>query len=172
VINVVVLTSTYVAFDYPDPNMRIFGGPFGVAALRGGLAFVVAVVTAVVVERQFQKHGTRLLSPTVTRGLRDPNAADDNDDKEREKPTWLERLNNITQTALNDFVDIMAFLVLGAALAVGGRLILSGSNFERMIENNVAIAILLMMGIAILFCLCSEADAFVAANFAPIWPPA
>ena len=32
------------------------------------------------------------------------------------------------------------------------------------------IAILLMMGIAILFCLCSEADAFVAANFPLFWP--
>jgi len=28
------------------------------------------------------------------------------------------------------------------------------------------------MGIAVLFCLCSEADAFVAANFATYWPPA
>ncbi|MBI3408308.1 MAG: permease [Planctomycetes bacterium] len=172
VINVVVLTSTYVAFNFPDEKTWILGGPLGVAALRAGLAYIVAVVTAVVVERAFRKHGNRLLSPLVTRGLRNPNDSDDNNDKEQAKRTWLDRLNNITQTALNDFVDIMAFLVLGAALAVGGRLILSGSNFERMIEDNVAVAILLMMGIAILFCLCSEADAFVASNFAPIWPPA
>src|SRR5205085_11496512 len=28
------------------------------------------------------------------------------------------------------------------------------------------------MGIAVLFCLCSEADAFVAANFSVVWPDA
>ena len=34
-----------------------------------------------------------------------------------------------------------------------------------MIQDNPAIAILIMMGMAIMFCLCSEADAFVAASF-------
>jgi uncharacterized membrane protein YraQ (UPF0718 family) len=34
------------------------------------------------------------------------------------------------------------------------------------------VSILLMMGLAILFCICSEADAFVVANFPGIWPPA
>ena len=29
-----------------------------------------------------------------------------------------------------------------------------------------------MMAMAVLFCLCSEADAFVAANFPRVWPPA
>ena len=44
--------------------------------------------------------------------------------------------------------------------------------FERYIRDNPLVAILLMMGMAILFCLCSEADAFVAANFQLFWPPA
>ena len=42
------------------------------------------------------------------------------------------------------------------------------------LQENPVVAILMMMGFAFLFCLCSEADAFVAANFQPInaWPPA
>jgi uncharacterized membrane protein YcgQ (UPF0703/DUF1980 family) len=41
---------------------------------------------------------------------------------------------------------------------------------QEWLQAMPAIAILLMMGIAILFCLCSEADAFVAANFPLFWP--
>src|SRR5438270_13795705 len=47
VINVVVLTSTYVAFNPPQASDYIYrGGPVTVVLLRGGLAFVVAVITA------------------------------------------------------------------------------------------------------------------------------
>jgi uncharacterized membrane protein YraQ (UPF0718 family) len=193
VINVIVLTSTWVAFSrYPT-----FGGPWGMVLLRAGLAYVVAVVTALVVEWQFRIHGTRLLSPKVTRGLKDPQAEEK---VAQAKRSGLQRINNITSTALNDFVDIMAFLILGAAIAAGGRLILAPSSHtapppasstqdqaagsvpkgqtptaaEKLIKDNPPLAILLMMGMAVLFCLCSEADAFVAANFQPLWlwPPA
>ena len=66
----------------------------------------------------------------------------------------------------------MAFLILGAALAVVGRAWLDDSNFKEMISDMPAVSILLMMAFAVLFCLCSEADAFVAANFPVYWPPA
>ena len=46
------------------------------------------------------------------------------------------------------------------------------SRVETLIQQTPAIAILIMMGLAIVFCLCSEADAFVAANFPMSWPPA
>jgi uncharacterized membrane protein YraQ (UPF0718 family) len=167
VINVVVMMSTFVAFNPPDSDKYVFGGPQNVVALRVGLAYVVAVVTAVVVERLARKEGLALLAPSVTKGLKDKTDADDNGSR-----TWLERVNNITQTALHDFVDIMAFLVLGACLAAAGRMILRETNLDQYIQSSPPVAILLMMLIAVLFCLCSEADAFVAANFDVIWPPA
>ena len=37
IINVVVLTSTYVAFNPPDEAFQIFGGPLNVVLLRAGL---------------------------------------------------------------------------------------------------------------------------------------
>ena len=49
VINFVVMLSTYAAFDFPDPKAHILGGPQGVVALRVGLSFVVAFITALVV---------------------------------------------------------------------------------------------------------------------------
>jgi uncharacterized membrane protein YraQ (UPF0718 family) len=89
-----------------------------------------------------------------------------------EKKTWSDRINNITRTALTDFVDIMAFLVLGAMLAAGGKFLLIRSDIQEFVQTTPAVSILMMMAIAVLFCLCSEADAFVAANFPLFWPPA
>jgi uncharacterized protein len=75
----------------------------------------------------------------------------------------MQRLSNIASVALHDFIDITCFLILGAMLAA------SLQTFE--IVNKVSFlftnpwtAALIMMIIAVLLCLCSEADAFVAAN--------
>ena len=89
--------------------------------------------------------------------------------------TWRDSLDNITKTALHDFIDIMAFLILGAILAAVGRYILSQSDvnrYQELFTQYPALPIMMMMGIAVLFCLCSEADAFVAANFPVYWPAA
>jgi uncharacterized membrane protein YraQ (UPF0718 family) len=170
IINVVVMLSTYVAFNPPLERDYIFGGPLHVVGLRVGLAYVTAIVTALVVEAQTRRLSLdQLLHPSILRGLK---TADALEAEEAAVRSWGERLSNITQTALNDFVDIMAFLILGAALAAFGRLVLTQANLTDIIQTHVALSILLMMGIAVLFCLCSEADAFVAANFAAYWPPA
>lgn len=170
IINVVVMLSTYAAFNTPDRSMSIFGGPLNVVALRVGLAFIVAVNTGLIVGRLQRRVGiANLLAPIVMRGLDEKLQKTDDDAAPK---TWSQRLNNISTTALNDFIDIMAFLILGACLAAGGRLALQQSNLQNVIQNEPVVAILTMMGIAVLFCLCSEADAFVAANFATYWPPA
>lgn len=255
IINIVVILSTYVAFT----NKSIFESAWIVVALRVGLAFVTAFVTALIVERAYKKYGNALLAPQVVRGL---TANDDNGEPRRRSA--FDRINNITATALGDFVDIMAFLILGATLAASGREVMEqlskpqptlnaeieefrsngtrglkvvkttpsdtnglkegdvlrklagksvttpadidtalrrkkpaedvsvlvlrdgeeaevetrlnarqvDSAFVDLIQNNVLVAILLMMGVAVVFCLCSEADAFVAANFPVMWPGA
>ena len=186
ILNVVVIASTYVAFtnnsiygskdyEYIGPVNQYMGpwapymGPINVVFLRVGLGYLVAVITAIVVEWQFAKHGNALLHPSLTKGLRDPN-----DEEEEEKHTWSQSITNITQTALHDFVDIMAFLILGRqSLAAGGKAFMRETQAEDyMVQQTPAISILIMMGLAILFCLCSEADAFVAANFSASWPAA
>ena len=170
VINVVVMTSTYVAFNPPQEKDYILGGPYFVVAWRVGLSYLIAFPTAIIVDWQWNKHGKALLHPSVTRGLKDPDVIAE--EKELASKTWKDSINNITQTALHDFVDIMAFLVLGAILAAGGKYAMRQGNVEQFFQDTPAIAILLMMSIAVLFCLCSEADAFVAANFPAFWPPA
>lgn len=171
VINVIVMTSTFVAFDPPQPEARILGGPYHVVAWRVGLSYLIAFTTAIIVDWQWNKHGVRLLHPSVASGLRHP-ATEADEQAEAKNKAWKDRVNNITQTALHDFVDIMAFLVLGAILAAGGKYAMRETGLQEHIQDSPAIAILLMMAIAVLFCLCSEADAFVAANFPAFWPPA
>ena len=162
--------------------------------LRAGLGYLVAVCTAVVVDRLYRKHGNTLLAPlaipvTHTKlplvkpgetqnGTEGQLAADDDEDEEASKPrTIWERLGNITETTLHDFVDICVFLILGALLSAYMRLVLihnSSSDFVQALQGQPYIAIGFMMGLAIVLCLCSEADAFVAANMGNVplrsWP--
>jgi uncharacterized membrane protein YraQ (UPF0718 family) len=169
IINLVVMISTSVAFSATKDN--VFGTPVMAVVLRCGMGYVVAVVAALVVEWQRRKYGLALLKPSLvaeTQGV----VADE--DAPAKRKTLMMRVNNITATALSDFVDIMAFLVIGAALAATGRLLLEPLQRGAFLQDNPVVAILMMMGFAFVFCLCSEADAFVAANFQPVnaWPAA
>jgi uncharacterized membrane protein YraQ (UPF0718 family) len=76
----------------------------------------------------------------------------------------MARIVGISEIALTDFIDISAFLVIGAALAAAVRSTVSNQALEQ-IGMTPILPILLMMGFAFLLSLCSEADAFVAANF-------
>jgi uncharacterized membrane protein YraQ (UPF0718 family) len=99
-------------------------------------------------------------------------AHQEEEEETHERPTVWRRLGNISETALHDFVDITVFLILGALLAATTRMFLSHQDIEHLSSNYPLLAILLMMGLAILLCLCSEADAFVAASFTSLAPSA
>jgi uncharacterized membrane protein YraQ (UPF0718 family) len=81
-------------------------------------------------------------------------------------------MSNISETALHDFVDITVFLILGALLAATARMFLTHNDIETLSTSYPVVVILAMMGLAILLCLCSEADAFVAASFTSLAPSA
>ena len=72
---------------------------------------------------------------------------------------------NISATALHDFVDITVFLILGAVLAALVKLYISPQQIQQISTGEPFLAIPAMMLMAVLMCLCSEADAFVAASF-------
>ena len=177
IINGVVMLSTYVAFWGMDAQTDASGRPtyqFGGMAMMGlrmGFAFVIAFGTSLIVEWQHRKYGSRLLAPLA---VADTAAADDEDNGPNggPRPSWWRRLGNITETALHDFVDITVFLILGALLAALSRQLLNHSEVEDLSRNQPVLAIAVMMGLAIVLCLCSEADAFVAASFVSVRPAA
>jgi uncharacterized membrane protein YraQ (UPF0718 family) len=143
---------------------------FGMMSLRMGLGFLVAVGTSLIVEWQHRKHGNKLLAPLA---IADTTMSETNDDDETSavSKTWFQRLSNISETALHDFVDITVYLILGALLAALSRLLLPPQQMQSLALSYPALAIIIMMGLAILMCICSEADAFVAASFRML-PPA
>jgi uncharacterized protein len=172
IINVVVMLSTYMAFAQTATRHELSPFALTMMGLRMGLGFLVAFNTSLIVEWQYRKHGNKLLSP---RAIGDTASANDNgDDEDVPAPArspWL-RLGNIAETALHDFVDVMFFLIFGAFLAALAREVVPRETYEQILTQVPALSILIMMALAILLCICSEADAFVAASFSNLCPPA
>jgi uncharacterized protein len=69
-----------------------------------------------------------------------------------------------TRTFVDDFVTAMGFLVLGAA-ATATLQVTAGPSILRSLSVNGFLAVPAMATLAVLLCVCSEADAFVAATF-------
>jgi uncharacterized protein len=171
IINFVVITSTAVAFG-PHKfgvEQQYSYGPWMVG-LRVGLGFVVALITGLIVDRMYQRHGNRLLTPLAAPqpsslpvlATPDVHPAEN---RAGESRSIFQRLANISETALHDFRDIMVFLSLGAALSALVKSVVTAQDVQNLGNSYPALMILAMMGMAIVLCLCSEADAFVAASF-------
>lgn len=176
IINVVVIMSTYVAFEpHGKPGHYIIG-------LRIGLGFLVAVGTALIVHWLHSRFGNALLTPLAQPKPADPpntvralaiiGQPDVAVEPEQKPKTWTQRLGNITETVLHDFVDITVFLTLGAVLSAISRLYLTPDRINHLSVSYPLLSIAIMMGAAILMCLCSEADAFVAASYKTLHPAA
>jgi uncharacterized membrane protein YraQ (UPF0718 family) len=147
--------------------------------LRVGLGFIVAVVAASIVQAQYRKYGNSLLTPlaapqpaksTVALEVLDQAQVHPSEMRAGEKRPFFQRLSNISETALHDFIDIMVFLTLGACLAALAKVYLTPEMVQDLSEGYPALTILGMMLMAVVMCLCSEADAFVAASFTTLHP--
>jgi uncharacterized membrane protein YraQ (UPF0718 family) len=178
IINIVVILSTAVAFTGQDQATDSTGQltyqmgslQMTIARMLGG--FLVAVGTSLVVDWQQRVHGNKkLLTPLAQPPETSLRLSDEEDNGKAAKP-WRQRLAAISEIALHDFVDIMVFLILGALIAAGVRQVLTHEMVAELSRTHWILAILLMMGLAILLCLCSEADAFIAASFISLRPAA
>src|SRR5262249_3728211 len=131
IVNVVVLMSTYAAFsgmenvfEGGEPSYQM--GGWWMLGFRAGLGYLTAIGTALVVEWQYRKHGDSLLTP-----LARPSNQPVVDEETIERRTLWQRVNNISETALHDFVDITVFLILGALLAATTRLFFTTDQISQ-----------------------------------------
>jgi uncharacterized protein len=176
IINVVVMLSTYVAFSGMETATDAAGRPtyqiggLGMMSLRMGLGFLVAFGTSLIVEWQYRKHGNKLLAPMAIPDSKSIAVENGEDEEENGHRPFMTRLGSITETALHDFVDITVFLILGALLAALSRQVFPHERVEEWSRTMPVASIAVMMGLAIILCLCSEADAFVAASFISLRP--
>ncbi len=177
IVNVVVMLSTAVAFSgipmetkLPSGEIAYQMGSVWMTTLRLSLGYLVAVGTSLIVEWQYRKHGNELLMPLARPPAKPEMTLEDNSNGQPQ--SWLQRINSIAETALHDFVDIMVFLILGALLAATVRLLIRPEDIAQWSAGQPLLAIGIMMGLAVALCLCSEADAFVAASFSTLHPAA
>jgi len=82
--------------------------------------------------------------------------------------TW-KRLADAVNHAGDDFLQVGQFLVIGAFVASICQTVIPRSAFLT-VAHAPAVAIMLMMGLAVVLNLCSGADAFVAASFRSVLP--
>jgi uncharacterized membrane protein YraQ (UPF0718 family) len=172
IINVLVMISTFDAFSRTDrsPNQQFFQlGGAAMLALRMGFGYLIAITTSLIVDAQYRKHGNKLLNPLAVPA---PEPADNGP---APRKSIGRRLSNIAETALHDFVDVTVFLIIGAALAALLKVTVSREFINGLVAQSPMIVgastILIMMALAVVLCICSQADAFYAASFTML-PPA
>ncbi len=169
IVNFLVMLSTWDAFRRPSsddvgPGANQIGG-LGMMGLRIGIGYLIAIGTSLVVEWQFRKHGAAKLLHPIAIPPEKPDLV--NGEHEDVPPrSFMERLNSVTEIALHDFVDVAVFVIFGALLAALARQVLNthtGLIDYAMVHPTASIGI--MMLLAVLLCICSQADAFIAASF-------
>ncbi len=158
ILNVVVLMSTAAAFEPHNIGWQM-------VALRAGLGFVIACVTGLVVHAQERSAGVHALLKDSAAPPKVKSLSLLEPELPAAKSGLMARLGRISETALHDVMDIATFLLLGSILAALVRLAVSGDDVASFSRNTPFLAIPAMMVLAVVLCLCSEADAFVAASF-------
>lgn len=145
-INPIVIASTYMAFGN---NMKI-------AVLRMVAGFIIAIIASFTLSIFFQ--GNELKHAVALQSHDHPT-----------KHPFSERLSNMLKHTVDEFFDMGKYLVFGALAAAFVQTYISTGDLVS-IGSSVAASTGLMMGLAYLLSLCSEADAFIGASFKNLFP--
>ncbi|MEH7124995.1 permease [Bacillus sp. JJ1773] len=145
-INPIVIASTYMAF----------GNNMTIAGLRMGLGFIIAVMVAFAVSLFFK--GAQFKSSTTTVHIH-----------KQPKEDFITRLWSMLTHSIDEFFDMAKYLIMGAFLAAFVQTYMPA---KALLEagNGPVSSIIVMMGLAYVLSLCSEADAFIGASFSSIFP--
>ena len=84
-------------------------------------------------------------------------------------PSWVDKSGAAFTHAMDDFLAVGHYLVIGAFIAALAQTYIDRSSFLSLAAVPV-LSVVLMMALAILLNLCSEADAFIAASFQGLMP--
>ncbi|WP_245308293.1 permease [Halalkalibacter urbisdiaboli] len=147
-INPIVVFSTYMAFG-EDSKM---------AFLRMSLGFVIALVIAAI---------CLLFKTNQLKQTKESMYA--NNETAIAKPPIGQRFKAMVEHTIDEFFSMGKFLIIGATLAALVQTYVSTKSILGIGEGILA-STLVMMGLAFLLSLCSEADAFIAASFRHLFP--
>ena len=149
IVNVIVAWSTAIAYTY---NWKM-------VLLRICCGYGVAVIIGLLLTR-FTNPEKLVLENVAELSLRQCGCSDE----EFQKNKLLSKLLHAIGHARDDFLNVGKYLVLGAFIAAFIRTATPVANFEAL-SDSPSLTILVMMVMAVVMNLCSEADAFIAASF-------
>ncbi|RIW38929.1 permease [Bacillus salacetis] len=145
ILNPIVLASTYYAFQN---NLSVVAG-------RMGVAFVAALLIGAALYKLYGKKAS----------LRESSG------EEHHHHEYHHGSNKVMETivhASDEFFDMGKFLIIGALIAAGFQTFLDREILNAVGSNEI-FGPAVMMFFAYAVSLCSEADAFVASSFGPIF---
>ncbi len=154
IVNVIVAWSTAVAYTY---NWKV-------VLLRISCGYVVAVIIGLLLTR-FSKPEKLILENVAELSFRRCGCGEEDFHKSR----LLTKLLHAVGHARDDFLQVGKYLVIGAFIAAFIRTATPVTSFVGL-SSFPWLIILVMMMMAVLMNLCSEADAFIAASFRWLLP--
>lgn len=146
-INPIVIASTFMAF----------GNDFKIAGLRMGLGFFVALMVAFAVSLLFK--GTQFKASNRF----------DSSHNHSKNQSFSNRFWSMLTHSIDEFFDMGKYLIMGAFLAAFVQTYLPARTLLETGSGAVT-SLFVMMGLAYVLSLCSEADAFIGASFSSIFP--
>ncbi|MET3729594.1 uncharacterized membrane protein YraQ (UPF0718 family) [Fictibacillus halophilus] len=152
IINPVVLFSTYVAF----------GNRWEVMIYRGSLAMIVAVLLGFILAVQFKN--AKVLKNEIGAVSRSPFNNETAATVSAPKVSFYNKLKGTFVHAVEEFFSVGKYLVIGALIAASMQTYVKTSTLLEIGQGEVSSS-LVMMGLAFILSLCSEADAFIASSF-------
>lgn len=147
IINPIVLYATFIAF----------GNSWKMALIRAGAAIVVAYIVAFVLSLMFKQ-------TPFKEGLYEVEAAAAASVMPLPQIPWYQKVYQVMLHAIDEFFSVGKFLVLGAFVAASMQIFIPTSTLLH-IGGNPVTAALVMILLAFIVSLCSEADAFIASSF-------
>lgn len=153
IVNLIVAASTAIAYRY---DWRFVG-------IRLVSGYLIAVLVGLLLGLFFNRKNGLIASWTKTATC---SCGHDHGDT---APPLLLRIRHSLEHASDDFFDVGRYLVIGAFIAALMRSSVSMATFTSLM-GSPWMAIILMMAMAVILNLCSEADAFIAASFRELLP--
>ncbi len=148
-INPIVILSTYMAF----------GNDMKMAFLRTGVGFVAALAIALVISGLFRSNQLK-----KTKG-----SHQDSEAHVHKKQPLITRIKDMFKHSIDEFFDMSKYLIAGAFVAAFLQTYVSTQSLLLFGDSQIQSTIV-MMALAFILSLCSEADAFIGASFRNIFP--
>ena len=145
-INPVVIASTFMAF----------GNDFKIAGLRMGVGFFVALLVAFAVSGLFK--GTQLKEEISIHKT-----------GQSTNQSFIDKFWSMLTHSIDEFFDMGKYLIMGAFLAAFVQTYMPARSLLETGDGAIS-SLLVMMGLAYVLSLCSEADAFIGASFSSLFP--